>query len=115
MLFTTVLKEFNPFNLNHSSNMIITILPPSANFHAVAYNEMKVEKGLTTLLEVQNIDGLRSETYTAEKLQWYFLQYSARNTYIKKPQFHVAVSCKGTEYSHRHLLDVAHKEAMVWT
>ena len=88
--------------------MIITILPSSANFHAIAYNEMKVEKGQATLLEVQNIDGLRSETFTAEKLQWYFLQYSARNTYIKKPQFHVAVSCKGTEYSHQQLLDIAH-------
>ena len=31
--------------------MIITILPSSANFHAVAYNEMKVEKGVATLLE----------------------------------------------------------------
>jgi hypothetical protein len=30
--------------------MIITILPSSANFHAVAYNEMKVEKGMATLL-----------------------------------------------------------------
>lgn len=69
---------------------------------------MKVEKGQATLLEVQNIDGLRPETYTAEKLQWYFLQYSARNTYIKKPQFHIAVSCKGTEYSHQQLLDIAH-------
>ncbi len=88
--------------------MIITILPSSANFHAIAYNEMKVEKGLATLLEVQNIDGIRPETYTADKLQWYFLQYSARNTYIKKPQFHVAVSCIGTEYSHRQLLDIAH-------
>ena len=81
--------------------MIITILPSSANFHAIAYNEMKVEKGQATLLEVQNIDGLRPETYTADNLQWYFLQYSARNTYIKKPQFHIAVSCKGTEYSHQ--------------
>ena len=88
--------------------MIITILPSSANFHAIAYNEMKVEKGQATLLEVRNIGGLRAETYTTEKLQWYFLQYSARNTYIKKPQFHVAVSCKGTEYSHQQLLDIAH-------
>ena len=89
--------------------MIITILPSSANFHAIAYNEMKVEKGLANLLEVQNIDGLRPETYTADKLQWYFRQYSARNTYIKKPQFHIAVSCKGTEYSHQQLLDIAHR------
>lgn len=62
MPFTTVLKKYNPFHLNHSSNMIITILPSSASFHAVAYNEMKVEKGLATLLEVQNINGLRPET-----------------------------------------------------
>jgi hypothetical protein len=88
--------------------MIITILPSSANFHAIAYNEIKVEKGQATLLEVQNIDGLRPEAYTTDKLQWYFLQYSARNTYIKKPQFHVAVSCNGTEYSHQQLLDIAH-------
>ena len=95
--------------------MTITILPSSAIFHAIAYNEIKVEKGLATLLEAQNIDGLRPEAYTTDKLQRYFLNYSARNTYIKKAQFHVSVSYKGTEYSHRHLLDVAHKEAMVWT
>ena len=89
--------------------MIITVLPSSINFHTIAYNEMKVEKGQATLLEVQNIDGLRPETYTADNLQWYFLQYSARNTYIKKPQFHIAVSCKGTEYSHQQLLDIAHR------
>lgn len=109
---TTVLKKYNPFHLNNSTNMIITILPSSTNFHDIAYNEMKVEKGQATLLEVQNIDGLRPETYTADRLQWYFLQYLARNTCIKKPQFHVAVSCKGTEYSHQQLLDIAHKEAM---
>ena len=62
MPFTTVLKKYNPFHLNHSSNTIITILPSSASFHAVAYNEMKVEKGLATLLEVQNINGLCPET-----------------------------------------------------
>ena len=41
--------------------MIITILPSSANFHAIAYNEMKVEKGVATLLEAQNILGLRQD------------------------------------------------------
>ena len=67
--------------------MIITIFPSSAIFHAIAYNEIKVEKGLATLLEAQNIDGLRPEAYTTDKLQRYFLNYSARNTYIKKAQF----------------------------
>ena len=89
--------------------MIITILPSSANFHAIAYNELKVEKGVATLLEAQNILGLRPEAYTPEKLQQYFLDYSSRNTHIQNAQFHVTVSCKGNEYTHEQLLDIAHR------
>ena len=89
--------------------MIITILPSSANFHAVAYNEMKVEKGVATLLEAQNILGLRREAFTPEKLRQFFMDYSSRNTHIQNAQFHVAISCKGTEYTHQQLLDIAHR------
>lgn len=89
--------------------MIITILPSSANFHAIAYNEMKVEKGVATLLEAQNILGLRQENYTPDKLRQFFLDYSSRNTHIQNAQFHVAVSCKGSEYTHEQLLDIAHR------
>ena len=89
--------------------MIITILPSSANFHAVAYNEMKVEKGVATLLEAQNILGLRPEAFTTEKLRQFFIDYSLRNTHIQNAQFHVAVSCKGNEYTHQQLLDIAHR------
>ena len=89
--------------------MIITILPSSTNFHAVAYNEMKVEKGVATLLEAQNIFGLRQESFTSEKLRQFFIDYSSRNTHIQNAQFHVAVSCKGTEYTHQQLLDIAHR------
>ena len=89
--------------------MIITILPSSTNFHAVAYNEMKVEKGVATLLEAQNILGLRPEAFTTEKLRQFFIDYSSRNTHIQNAQFHVAVSCKGTEYTHQQLLDIAHR------
>lgn len=89
--------------------MIITILPSSANFHAIAYNEMKVEKGVTSLLEAQNILGLRPENYTPEKLRQFFLDYSSRNTHIQNAQFHVAVSCKGSDYTHEQLLDIAHR------
>ena len=89
--------------------MIITILPSSANFHAIVYNEMKVEKGVATLLEAQNILGLRQENYTPEKLQQFFLDYSSRNTHIQNAQFHVAVSCKGSEYTHEQLIDIAHR------
>ena len=89
--------------------MIITVLPSSANFHAVAYNEMKVEKGVATLLEAQNILGLRPEAFTTEKLRQFFIDYSSRNTHIQNAQFHVAVSCKRTEYTHQQLLDIAHR------
>jgi hypothetical protein len=89
--------------------MIITILPSSANFHAIAYNEMKVEKGVATLLEAKNILGLRTENYTSEKLRQFFLDYSSRNTHIQNAQFHVAVSCKGSEYTHEQLVDIAHR------
>ena len=88
--------------------MIITILPSSANFHAIAYNEKKVENGQATLLEAANIVGFRPKSYTADKLRQFFMKYSARNSRIQKAQFHVAVSCKGNEYSHEQLLDIAH-------
>ena len=89
--------------------MIITILPSSTTFHAVAYNEKKVEKGLASLMEVANMDGLRQEAYSAEAFREYFELYSARNTRIQNTQFHVAVSCKGNEYSYEQLLDIAHR------
>ena len=34
--------------------MIATILPGSADFHAVGYNEHKVSKGLAQLIEMRN-------------------------------------------------------------
>lgn len=88
--------------------MIITILPSSTTFHAIAYNEKKVEKGQASLIEAANI-GLRQEAYTADKLCEYFELYSGRNTRIQNAQFHVAVSCKGNEYSYEQLLDIAHR------
>jgi len=88
--------------------MIITILPSSSTFHAIAYNEKKVEKGQASLIEAANI-GLRQEAYTADNLREYFELYSARNTRIQNTQFHVAVSCKGNEYSYEQLLDIAHR------
>ena len=88
--------------------MIITILPSSTTFHAIAYNEKKVEKGQASLIEAANI-GLRQEAYTDDNLREYFELYSARNTRIQNTQFHVAVSCKGNEYSYEQLLDIAHR------
>lgn len=89
--------------------MIITILPSSGSFHAVAYNENKVSKGQAELIEAVNINGLRPEAYSADKLRRYFEDFSTqKNSRTKNAQFHVFVSCKGTEYTHRQLLDIAH-------
>lgn len=89
--------------------MIITILPSCGNFHAVAYNEKNVENGLAELIEATNINGLRPEAYTLEKLRQYFDDYSTqKNSRTKNAQFHVAISCKGIEYTHRQLLEIAH-------
>lgn len=89
--------------------MIITILPSSSNFHAVAYNENKVEKGMAELIEIQNFDGIDVEAgYNASDLQTYLLDYSRRNENVVNAQFHVSVSCKGNEYTHQQLLDIAH-------
>lgn len=89
--------------------MIITILPSSSNFHAVAYNENKVEKGMAGLIEIKNFDGIDVEAgYNASDLQTYLLDYSRRNENVVNAQFHVSLSCKGNEYTHQQLLDIAH-------
>ena len=51
--------------------MIITILPNSLNFHAVAYNEKKVEQGMAELIEVRNFPMLSPNEYSAENFQEY--------------------------------------------
>ena len=90
--------------------MIATILPSSTNFHAVEYNERKVAKGQAVLLEMKNFGYVgAADGYTPEQLQQYLIDYSARNEHIRKAQFHVAISCRGHEYSQEQLLDIAHQ------
>ena len=90
--------------------MIATILPSSTTFHAVEYNERKVAKGQAVLLEMQNFGYVGAvDDYTPEQLQQFLMDYSARNEHIRKAQFHVAISCRGHEYSQEQLLDIAHQ------
>ena len=90
--------------------MIATILPGSSDFHAVGYNERKVSKGQARLIEMQNIfTAGATESMTSEEKVKYLQEYSARNGRIQKPQFHVAISCKGHEMKEEQLLDFAHK------
>lgn len=89
--------------------MIATILPPSTTFHAVDYNERKVSEGVAELLEMKGFD-LIDQNYTPEELKQALIDYTYQtNDRIKKPQFHLAISCKGDEYTHEQLLEIAHK------
>ena len=88
--------------------MIITILPNSMDFHAVAYNEKKVEQGMAELIEVRNFPSLSVKDYSADNFREYLELYSNRNDHIKTAQFHVAISCKGQEHTHAQLLEIAH-------
>ena len=80
--------------------MIATILPGSANFHAVGYNERKISKGVALLLEIQNFGTLGTfGKPTSDELVKYLQEYTSRNSRIRKAQFHVSISCKGHEQS----------------
>lgn len=95
--------------------MIATILPGSTNFHAVGYNEHKVSKGVARLIEIQNFGSLGTfHKPTPSELVGYLQKYSSQNSRIRKPQFHVAISCKGHEMSEDELLDFAHQYLKEW-
>lgn len=90
--------------------MIATILPSSPTFHAVTYNEKKVAQGSARLLEMKNFGALDTFGYSSsEELTKYLMEYSARNSRIKQPQFHLAISCKGHEYTEEQLVEFAHQ------
>ena len=90
--------------------MIATILPSSANFHAVEYNERKVAQGRADLLEMTNFGYIAiGDAYTWEDLTSFLLDYSSKNGRIKYPQFHLAISCRGNEYTQEELVEIAHQ------
>ena len=89
--------------------MIATILPSSTTFHAVDYNERKVSEGVAELLEMKGFD-LIDQSYTPDELKQFLLDYTYQyNDRIKKPQFHLAISCRGDEYTYEQLLDIAYQ------
>lgn len=90
--------------------MIATILPSSANFHAVAYNEQKVSEGRAELVEMLNFGYISNMgEYSTEDLIAFLKDYSSQNTRIQKPQFHIAFSCKGHEMTHEELVNFARR------
>lgn len=90
--------------------MIATILPGSAGFYAVDYNERKVAKGCARLLEMKNFGDVGIyEPYTMAELTQYLLDWSFKNNRVTKPQIHIAISCKGHEMTEWEQLDFAHE------
>ena len=97
--------------------MIATILHSSSSFSAVKYNElkvehgqaelvaMKVEHGQAELVAMKNFGAIekRPDLASIQDKRDFLVDYSARNTRIKKAQFHAAISCKGREYSREEL------------
>ena len=89
--------------------MIATILPSSTTFPAVDYNERKVSEGVAELLEMKGFDMI-DQSYTPDELKKFLLDYTYQyNERIQKPQFHLAISCRGDEYTYEQLLDIAHQ------
>lgn len=88
--------------------MITSILYSSPSFEAVDYNERKVAKGDATLLVMENFGYLgETKDYTVNELRQYLMDYSAQNERIKKPQMHVAFSCRGQEMNNEELVAYA--------
>ena len=85
--------------------MIATILPSSTTFHAVDYNERKVSEGVAELLEMENFGFIgRVDSYIPEQLKQYLTKYTYRhNQRIQSPQFYLAISCRGDEYTYEQL------------
>ena len=90
--------------------MIATILPnASGGFPGVMYNEKKVHLGKATLLEMSGFGTLgQTDVPTTKEITQYLEDYSDQNFRIQKPQFHLAISCKGNEMTNQQLLDFAH-------
>ena len=85
--------------------MIATILHSSSSFSAVRYNELKVQHGQAELVAMKNFGAIekRPDLASIQDKRDFLVDYSARNTRIKKAQFHAAISCKGREYSREEL------------
>jgi len=88
--------------------MIVKILQKSVSFKAVRYNTDKVDRDKGELLLVENfgilqgIENLRPQDYIN-----YLEALSSRNSRIKYPQFHVAISTKGRSHSKSELATIA--------
>lgn len=88
--------------------MNVTFLSSTSTFNGLLYNYKKLEIGTDGLLHTQNFEGLlHLEHPTKEDYLSYLKAWSERNSRVKNPQFHVAISVRGREKTAEELLVVA--------
>lgn len=87
------------------SKLVFKILPPSATFHGLDYNERKCKKGTARLLHYGNFGLLQRESQAPSKkdLKSYMEMISSANKRIRNKQFHAIMSCKGKMFSFEQL------------
>lgn len=87
------------------SKLVFKILPPSATFHGLDYNERKCIKGTARLLHHANFGLLQGESQAPSKkdMKSYMEMISSANKRIRNKQFHAIVSCKGKMFSFEQL------------
>lgn len=85
--------------------MIATILHSSPSFNAVDYNERKVSQGSAFLIVMENMGGLELlGRPAASEMRDYLTTYTSMNPRVRNGQFHLAVSCRGHEWTQEQLL-----------
>jgi len=91
--------------------MNFKILKPSATFHGVGYSERKQKKGDAALIHFDNFGHLQDgrTSITKKEAEDYLTKYSRRNKWIKKPQFHAVITCKGQQFTDDQLKEHALK------
>jgi len=90
--------------------MVVKILSSGASFSGIKYNENKVSIGSAELMVSENFGllDMDSKTRTLPEMESYFKAWSMNEKgTISKPQFHVAISCKGKETSGEELTRIA--------
>jgi hypothetical protein len=82
---------------------------PAKSFAAVNYNGKKVDKKKTAkLIHFENFGYLQDrEIISSKEFKNYLEKYSARNSFIKKPQFHGILSSKGRLHNFEELKKAA--------
>jgi len=81
---------------------------PNGHFPAVRYNTSKVDRNKGELMKVANFGPLQGLGQLKPQDYKNYLQLvSSTNKAVKKPQFHVAISCAGKEYDKHQLTQIA--------